>query len=153
MPPDWSTFDWRIMATSTRASCRSRPARNLCTRSRRQAYVTEKSVKETSAALNTLLTAKGWEPYGNAGDSSYFKKNAVRLSAWPSVAPAQGGKTMIQFAAADVGRPARPPVSRRRLRRRDQGASIQVDMTPKALAAFYKEALGKAGWKSTTESQ
>ncbi len=117
------------------------------------AYVTEKSVRETSAALNILLTAKGWAPYGNAGDSMYFKKNAVRLSAWPSVAPAQGGKTVIQFAAmlmsADL--PAPPGFLAAAYADVTKALSVQVDMTPKALAAFYKEALGKAGWKSTTE--
>ena len=32
------------------------------------AYVTEKPVKETCEALRTLLIARGWEPYGKAGD-------------------------------------------------------------------------------------
>src|SRR5215208_6524589 len=75
-----------------------------------RAYVTEKSVKETSDALRTLLTAQGWEPYGTAGDSLYFKRNAVKLSAWPSVAPAQGGKTVIQLATElmSVDLPAPP---------------------------------------------
>ena len=29
--------------------------------------------------------------------------------------------------------------------------SLDIDMTSQALAAFYKEALGKAGWKATTD--
>ena len=53
--------------------------------------------EETADALEALLTAGGWEPYGRAGDVRFFKKNAVRLSARSTAAPAQGGKTMIQL--------------------------------------------------------
>ena len=56
------------------------------------AYVSEKPVKETSDAIRTLLTADGWVPYGHAGDSLFFKKNAVKLTAWPSAAPAHGAR-------------------------------------------------------------
>jgi hypothetical protein len=117
------------------------------------AYVTAKSVKETSAALRALLTAKGWEPYGTAGDSLYFKQNAVKLSVWPSAAPAQGGKTMIQFSTElmSVDLPAPPTYLAVAYADTTQALSIEVDMTAEQLATFYKEALGKAGWKSTTE--
>lgn len=117
------------------------------------AYVTEKPVKETSEALHTLLTAEGWEPYGKAGDSLYFKKNAVKLSAWPSVAPAQGGKTVIQLAAElmSVDLPAPPVLLDASYADTTKALFLEVDMAPEALAAFYKEALGKAGWKATTE--
>jgi hypothetical protein len=117
------------------------------------AYITEKSVKETSDVLRTLLTAQGWEPYGNAGDSMYFKKNAVKLSAFPSVAPAQGGKTMILFSAElmSVDLPAPQHFLSASYADATKALFVVVDMTPDALAAFYQEALGKAGWKSTTQ--
>ncbi len=116
-------------------------------------YVTDKSVQETSEALRTLLTAEGWEPFGKAGDSLYFKKNAVKLSAWPSVAPAQGGRTMIQFASElmSVDLPVPPKFLGVAYADTTKALSLEVDMTAEQLAAFYKEALGKAGWKSTTE--
>jgi hypothetical protein len=116
------------------------------------AYVTEMPVKETSEALRKLLTAQGWEPYGTAGDSLFFKKNAVRLSAWSVVAPAQGGKTVIQLSSellsADL--PAPPALLDASYADTTKALSLDVDMTPEALAAFYREALGKAGWKPTT---
>jgi hypothetical protein len=117
------------------------------------AYVTEKSVKDTSESLRKLLTAQGWEPYGTAGDSMFFKKNAVRISAWPSVAPAQGNKTVIQLGSellsADL--PAPPALLDASYADTTKALSIDVDMTPEGLAAFYRDALGKAGWKPTTE--
>ena len=81
------------------------------------AYVTETPVKETAEALKKLLAEQGWEPYGSAGDQLFFKKNAIRISARPLVAPAQGNKTMIQLSSellsADLPAPlscSRPPM-------------------------------------------
>ena len=117
------------------------------------AYVTEKPVKETSEALSTLLTSGGWEHYGHAGDSLYFKKNAVKLAAWPSVAPAQAGKTVVQLSTElmSVDLPAPPALLNAAYADVTKTLSLEVDMTPAALAAFYKASLGKAGWKATTE--
>jgi hypothetical protein len=117
------------------------------------AYVTEKGVQETSEALHALLTAQGWEPYGQAGDSLFFKKNAMRILARPAVAPAQGGKTMIQFGAdlMSVELPAPPASLSASYADTTKTLSVDVDMTSDALAAYYKDVLGKAGWKATTE--
>ncbi|WP_165225514.1 hypothetical protein [Aquisphaera insulae] len=117
------------------------------------AYVTDAKVKETAESLRALLSARGWEPYGVAGDSMFFKKNAVRLTAWPSAAPAQGGKTVIQLSSelmsADL--PAPPAFQDASYADSTRALSIEVASTPESLAAFYKEALGKTGWKATTE--
>lgn len=117
------------------------------------AYVTEKTVKETSEAIRALLTAEGWAPYGHAGDSLFFKKNAVKLSAWPSVAPAQGGKTVIQLSTElmSVDLPAPASLLTAAYADTTKALSLEVDMKSDALAAFYQEALGKAGWKATTD--
>ncbi len=117
------------------------------------AYVTEKPVKETSESLQKLLTAKGWAPYGHAGDSLYFKKNAVKLSAWPSVAPAQGGQTVIQLSTElmSVDLPAPAVLLDAAYADTTKALALEVDMKPEALADFYKKALGKTGWKATTD--
>ena len=117
------------------------------------AYVTESSVQETSKALSTLLLAKGWAPYGKAGNSLCFKKNAVKLMAWPSAAPAQGGKTVIQLSTElmSVDLPAPPALVDATYADTTKALSLEVEMTAPALAAFYKQALGKAGWRATTE--
>ncbi len=63
------------------------------------AYVTEVPARQTAEAIRALLTARGWQPYGTAGDSHFFKQNAVKLTARCAVAPAQGGKTVIQLSS------------------------------------------------------
>lgn len=117
------------------------------------AYVSEKPVKAVSSAISTLLKAEGWEPYGCAGDSLHFKKNAVKLSAWPSVAPAQGGKTVIQLSSElmSVDLPAPPVLRDASYADVTKTLSLEVEMEPAALVAFYQGALGRAGWEATTD--
>jgi hypothetical protein len=117
------------------------------------AYVSDAPAKQTAEAIQTLLTAQGWQPYGTAGDSQYFKKNAVKITARSAVAPGQGGKTVIQLSStllsADL--PAPPALLRAQYADTTKALSIDVAMTPDALAAYYRDALGKAGWKGTTD--
>src|SRR6185503_15330595 len=66
-------------------------------------YLTTVKVPETAKACRELLLAAGWEPYGTAGDEAtspmmYFKRNAIRLMAWISTAPAQDNKTVIRYS-------------------------------------------------------
>jgi hypothetical protein len=44
-------------------------------------FVTNTPVAQTLETCRKLLLAKGWQPYGTAGDSLFFKQNAVRLTA------------------------------------------------------------------------
>jgi hypothetical protein len=66
------------------------------------AYVTEAAVEETAAAMRKLLTAQGWVPYGEAGDSQYYRQNAVQIGARVFSAPGQGGKTVIDFSSEQL---------------------------------------------------
>jgi hypothetical protein len=117
------------------------------------AYVIESPAKQAAEAVRALLAAQGWQPYGTAGDSQYFKKNAVKLTARCAVAPGQGGKTVIQLSSqllsADL--PAPPAFLRAAYADSTKTLSLDVDMTPDALANFYRDVLGKSGWKATTE--
>src|SRR5262249_36054260 len=66
-------------------------------------YITEAPVAETAEACRKLLVDKGWETYGTASSDPespmlYFKRNAVRLLAWVSKAPAEGNKTVIRYS-------------------------------------------------------
>ncbi len=61
-------------------------------------YATEAAVPATADAIRNLFVAQGWVPYGKAGDSDFFKQNAILATATVSSAPAQGGKTMIQYS-------------------------------------------------------
>ncbi len=116
-------------------------------------FVTEAARNATATACRELLIARGWQPYGTAGNSLIFKQNAVRLNAMISTAPAQGGKTAIQYSAdllsADL--PAPPDPLRAHYADTTTALAFDAQSTPEALVNYYREALGKAGWKPTTE--
>jgi len=73
-------------------------------------YSTDTPVAETTEQCRKLLLAAGWQPYGQAEGTLWFKQNAVRLTASIASAPAQEGKTSVSFSteqlSADVPAPA-----------------------------------------------
>jgi len=98
------------------------------------------------------LVAQGWMPYGSAGDSAMFKQNANLVTATVSSAPAQGGKTMIQYSnqliSADI--PAPPNVED--LRYVDEPPELTfATANQDAIVDFYRKKLAAAGWKSTMD--
>jgi hypothetical protein len=117
------------------------------------AYVTEAPPPETAEALSKLLTAQGWQPYGDAGDSRYFKKNAVKLSARTFSAPGQGGKTVIDLTSEllSVDLPAPPELLRAQYSDSTRALSLDTRLSSGAFVAFYRDVLGKSGWKPTTD--
>jgi hypothetical protein len=115
-------------------------------------YTTETGVLATVDACRKLFVAQGWVPYGKAGDSDFFKQNAVLVTATVSSAPAQGGKTSIQYTnqliSADI--PAPPNVED--LRYNDEPPELTFATTNQdAIVDFYRTTLATAGWKSTME--
>ncbi len=115
-------------------------------------YATEASVAATAEACRNLFVAQGWVPYGDAGDSAMFKQNANLVTATVSSAPAQGGKTMIQYSnqliSADI--PAPPNVED--LRYVDEPPELTFAATNQdAIVDFYRKNLATAGWKSTMD--
>ena len=99
------------------------------------------------------LTAQGWQPYGTAGDSLIFKQNAVRLNARATVAPAQGGKTLIEFSTEQLSVDLPAPADTLSLQYADSTAQLLFDTSAdKAdIVAFYRKALSPARWEATTE--
>jgi hypothetical protein len=116
-------------------------------------YVTDGPVAETSAALRKLLLERGWKPYGIAADTSWFKQNAVRLSATVSSAPAQGGKTMITFnselMSADL--PAPPDADDLRYSEATKELVFESPADKKEVTAFYRKELASSHWEPTLE--
>ena len=115
-------------------------------------YATEAAVPATADAVRNLFVAEGWVPYGKAGDSDYFKQNAILATAIVSSAPAQAGKTMIQYStqliSADI--PAPPDVED--LRYVDEPPELTfATRNQDASVDFYRKTLASMGWKSTMD--
>ena len=115
-------------------------------------YSTEAAVPATADAIRNLFVAQGWVPYGKAGDSDFFKQNAILATSTVSSAPAQGGKTMIQYSnqliSSDI--PAPPDVED--LRYVDEPPELTFATTNQdAIVDFYRKTLAAAGWKSTMD--
>ena len=115
-------------------------------------YATEAAVAATADACRNLFVAQGWVPYGDAGDSAMFKQNANLVTATVSSAPAQGGKTMIQYSnqliSADI--PAPPNVED--LRYVDEPPELTFAAANQdAVVDFYRKTLATSGWKSTMD--
>src|SRR5438132_3217793 len=115
-------------------------------------YETAAAVAATADAIRSLFVAQGWVPYGTAGDSDYFKRNAILTTATVSSAPARGGKTMIQYSnqliSADI--PAPPNVED--LRYVDEPPELTfATANQDVIVDFYRKTLAAAGWQSTLD--
>jgi hypothetical protein len=117
-------------------------------------YVTGASVESTAATMSKLIMTEGWQPYGTAGDSSYFKQNAIRLGVTVSSAPAQGGKTMISFASELMSADLPAPEKAEELQYADSTKELSFATTgdTNAVVDYYKKALAQAGWQPTLDN-
>jgi hypothetical protein len=118
-------------------------------------YVTEAAVPATADACRKLFVAQGWVPYGDAGgDTVFFKKNAILVTATVSSAPAQGGKTMIQYSTQLISADIPAPPNVEDLRYADEPPEltfVTAETNQDAIVDFYRKTLAAAGWKSTLD--
>jgi len=116
-------------------------------------YETEAAVPATVEACRNLFVAQGWVPYGDAGDSAMFKQNANLVTATVSSAPAQGGKTMIQYSNQLISADIPAPQGVDDLRYGDEPPELTFGTTQNqdAIVDFYRKTLAAAGWKSTMD--
>jgi hypothetical protein len=116
-------------------------------------YVTEVAVPTTADACRKLLLSQDWVPYGAAGDSAYYKRNAIQVTATISAAPAQGGKTMISYSSelmsADL--PSPPDAVDLRYIDQNQELSFETAANKDAVIAFYKKTLATTRWEPTLD--
>jgi len=110
-------------------------------------------VEETATACRELLEAAGWSPYGGAGDTAYFRKNAVQVEVNVMSAPGQGGATVISLTSKLLSLELPAPAFADDFRYTDGTTHIgfDTDKSPQEVADFYREELVPAGWKATTE--
>jgi hypothetical protein len=115
-------------------------------------YTTDAAVPATADAIRSLFVAQGWVPYGKAGDTDYFKQNAILVMSTVSSAPAQGGKTMIQYSTQLISSDIPAPQGVDDLRYIDEPPELTFATTNKdAVVEFYRKALAAAGWKDTLD--
>src|SRR5215475_13752319 len=115
-------------------------------------YTNDAAVPATAEAIRNLFIAQGWVPYGKAGDSDYFKQNAILAMSTVSSAPAQGGKTMIQYSNQLISSDIPAPQGVDDLRYIDEPPELTFSTANKdAAIEFYQKALAAAGWKPTTD--
>lgn len=115
-------------------------------------YETDAAVPATAGAIRNLFVAQGWMPYGKAGDSDFFKKNAILATSTVSSAPARGGKTMIQYSNQLISSDIPAPQDVDDLRYVDEPPELTFATANKdAVVDFYRKALSAAGWKSTMD--
>ncbi len=116
-------------------------------------YATEAAVPATAEACRNLFLAQEWVPYGGAGDSAEYKQNAILVTATVSVAPAQGGKTMIQYSTQLISADIPAPPNVEDLRYIDQPPELTFDaaVDQNAIVDFYRKNLAAAGWQSTLD--
>jgi len=115
-------------------------------------YTTDTAVAATADAIRNAFIAQGWVPYGRAGDSDYFKQNAILATATVSSAPAQGGKTMIQYSNQLISSDIPAPQGVDDLRYIDEPPELTFATAKQdAVVAFYRTALAALGWKPTMD--
>ncbi len=115
-------------------------------------YETEAAVAATTDAIRKLFIAQGWVPYGTAGDTDNFKKNAILATSTVSSADARGGKTMIQYSNQLISSDIPAPPNVEDLRYVDEPPELTFATTNQdAIVDFYRKTLAAAGWKSTMD--
>lgn len=116
-------------------------------------YETETGAPATADAVRKLVLAKGWIPYGSAGDSAFYKQNAILVTTTVSVAPAQNGKSTIQFTGELISADLPAPPDAEDLRYGDQPPELTFETAASqdAVVDFYRKNLATAGWQSTLD--
>lgn len=116
-------------------------------------YTTKAPVKDIAAECKKLLLAQGWQVYGTAGDSQFFKQNAIRLMVSAAEAPAQMGKTAVSYNAEQLSADIPAPAETVQLQYSDSTKELLFDTKASEddIEKFYRETLAKLGWKATTD--
>lgn len=109
------------------------------------------SAEAVRADAMKSFSTSGWVPYGEAGETQYFKKGKVKALLTVSASPAKPGTAMVSYMvegmSADIplppgGKEAQYSESSKRL----TFASAQ---TPEEVDVAYRKLLASAGWSTT----
>lgn len=114
-------------------------------------FVTDASPEKTADEVTKLLGKAGWQPYGAAPTTLWFKQNAVRLTAFVVTAPAQDNKTSLTYSTELMSADLPAPAVTSDLQYSDTTKTVSFDSRESMtdVLKFYQSALAKAGWKAT----
>lgn len=115
-------------------------------------YSTEASPQATTDECRKRLLQEGWEPYGGAGNSRYYKRGLTRLIATVGTA-AQDNKTIIQYSQTKlpVDLPAPAFAEGVEFSETTKQLSFRTSKSLDEVISYYLEALKPDGWKATTD--
>lgn len=116
-------------------------------------YQAPGSADSTRNDAEKALLSAGWEPYGHAGETRYFKKGTVRVLVTVTPPPAPDGPTMVTYAtesmSADLPLPS--GVTEVQYSDRTKHLGFTTVSTAIDLAADYGKLLAPAGWFTRME--
>lgn len=117
-------------------------------------YYTTAAANKTRKQCDRLFLDLGWKPYGSAGDTRYFKKRAIKLSARVATFENQPGKTFISYDTELLSADIPMPTDYDDPRYSDGQKRVRFDCPSEDIAkvtAFYTAELADQDWKPTSE--
>lgn len=116
-------------------------------------YAMDSPADKTTETCAKLLLTQGWEPYGFAGLTRYYKRDGVRLLATIQPEAGRTDRTMITFSSetmsADI--PLPPDSEEVQYNNTAKRLGFLSALTPEGVAEFYRKALAPAGWFTRME--
>jgi hypothetical protein len=114
-------------------------------------YSSDSPVNSVAEECRKLLMQDGWVPYGDAGQTRYFKRGLKRLTA--TVGPSYDGKTMISYSQEPlpVDIPAPSFAEGVQFATTTKQLNFETAKPLNDIVGFYRSELADAGWKATTD--
>lgn len=120
----------------------------------RPSYVTTEAPDATRQWCRESLLEAGWQPYGSAADTMYFKRNAIKLSAWVRGHENQPGKTFIDYSSELMSADLPLPTDVENAQYVDSMTRLTFNCSNERfddLVKFYGDSFAGRGWRPTTE--
>ncbi len=114
-------------------------------------YAVNAPAEATTQDCEKLLFAQGWEPYGSAGLTRYYKRGTTRLLATVKPEVGRTDRTMITYMAETMAADLPLPPDTEEVQYNDASKRLGFfsNLPPDAVADFYRQALAPAGWSTT----
>jgi hypothetical protein len=114
-------------------------------------YSTTGTVDAVRAEAEKSFTAAGWVPYGEAGETRYFKKGKIKAQVTVSASPVKPGMSMVSYMAEAMSADIPLPAGAKGAQFSDSTKRLTFasSQTPDEVDAAYRKLLASAGWSTT----